>query len=64
MHTARLRRSSARRYPPGPRTETRDGDRGLLTWALSGRAAAEQRMAELEARLAYLESLTVTDELT
>jgi diguanylate cyclase (GGDEF)-like protein len=27
-------------------------------------AAAEQRVAELEARLAYVESLTVTDELT
>jgi diguanylate cyclase (GGDEF)-like protein len=36
----------------------------LLTWALSNMAAAEQRVAELEARLAYLESLTVTDELT
>ena len=47
---------------PGPGTEARDGDRGLLTWALSGKAAAEQRVAE--ARLAYLESLTVTDELT
>lgn len=47
-----------------PGTEAPDGDQGLLTWALSGKAAAEQRVAELEARLAYLESLTVTDELT
>ncbi|HKX07722.1 MAG TPA: GGDEF domain-containing protein [Stellaceae bacterium] len=50
--------------PANPGTEAPDGDQGLLTWALSGKAAAEQRVAELEARLAYLESLTVTDELT
>jgi diguanylate cyclase (GGDEF)-like protein len=41
-----------------------DGSPLLLSWALTGLAAAERRVAELEARLAYLEGLTVTDELT
>src|SRR5579864_936382 len=41
-----------------------DGHEAVLTWALNSMAAAEQRVAELEARLAYVESLTVTDELT
>ena len=41
-----------------------DGHQLLLAWALTSMAAAEQRVAELEARLAYLEGLTVTDELT
>jgi len=41
-----------------------DGQQVLLTWALTSMAAATQRVAELEARLAYVESLTVTDELT
>ena len=41
-----------------------DGQQLLLTWALTSMAAATQRVAELEARLAYVESLTVTDELT
>jgi diguanylate cyclase (GGDEF)-like protein len=36
----------------------------LIEWALAVTAAADQRVAELEFRLAYLESLTVTDELT
>jgi len=36
----------------------------LLAWALATVAAAEQRVADLEGRLAYLESLSVTDELT
>ena len=36
----------------------------LRAWALSVAAAADQRVAELEARLAYLEDLAVTDELT
>jgi diguanylate cyclase (GGDEF)-like protein len=36
----------------------------LLDWALAAAAAAEQRIADLEERLAYLESLSVTDELT
>ena len=48
---------------PGPEAPD-GGGQGLLNWALAGKAAAEQRVAELEARLAYLESLTVTDELT
>ena len=50
--------------PPTAGAAAPDGHQVLLTWALSGMAAAEQRVAELEARLAYLESLTVTDELT
>jgi diguanylate cyclase (GGDEF)-like protein len=36
----------------------------LLDWALATAAAAEQRIADLEERLAYLEALSVTDELT
>jgi|SRR5579864_1334375 len=42
-----------------------NGDReALLTWALDRLAVADQRMADLKERLAYLESLSVTDELT
>ena len=41
-----------------------EGHQALLSWALSSMAAAERRVAELEARLAYVEGLTVTDELT
>src|SRR5215472_10663228 len=37
---------------------------GMLEWALAAAAAAEERIADLEERLAYLESLSVTDELT
>jgi diguanylate cyclase (GGDEF)-like protein len=37
---------------------------GLLAWALATAAAAEQRVVDLEERLAYLESLSVTDELS
>jgi len=41
------------------------GDReALLAWALDQLAAAEQRTADLTERLAYLEGLSVTDELT
>jgi len=36
----------------------------LRDWALSVAAAAERRVAELEARIAFLEDLAVTDELT
>lgn len=35
-----------------------------MAWALATAAAAEQRIADLEERLAYLESLSVTDELS
>jgi len=56
MRRPRSHRSGA---PAAP-----DGHHLLLTWALTGMAAAEQRVAELEARLAYVEGLTVTDELT
>ena len=41
------------------------GDRdALLSWALDRLAAADQRVADLNERLAHLESLSVTDELT
>jgi len=41
------------------------GDRdALLSWALDRLAAADRRVADLNERLAYLESLSVTDELT
>jgi diguanylate cyclase (GGDEF)-like protein len=46
-------------YPPAP-----DDQPAMLDWALAAAAAAEQRIADLEERLAYLESLSVTDELT
>jgi diguanylate cyclase (GGDEF)-like protein len=36
----------------------------LLSWALDRLAAADQQVADLNERLAYLESLSVTDELT
>jgi len=49
---------------PGAVMPPPDGHEALLTWALNSMAAAEQRVVELEARLAYVESLTVTDELT
>lgn len=53
------------RPPIAPGTLTQpDGHQVLLTWALTSMAAAEQRVAELEERLAYVEGLTVTDELT
>jgi diguanylate cyclase (GGDEF)-like protein len=36
----------------------------VQAWALAVAAAADRRVAELETRLAYLEGLAVTDELT
>ena len=45
--------------PPGAEDQP-----ALLDWALAAAAAAEQRIADLEERLAYLEGLSVTDELT
>jgi diguanylate cyclase (GGDEF)-like protein len=45
--------------PPAPEDQP-----ALLDWALAAAAAAEQRIADLEERLAYLEGLSVTDELT
>jgi diguanylate cyclase (GGDEF)-like protein len=36
----------------------------LKAWAISVAAAADRRVAELEARLAYLQDLAVTDDLT
>ena len=41
-----------------------DDQSALLAWALATAAAAQQRIADLEARLASLESLSMTDELT
>ncbi len=48
---------------PLPRPAAEDQP-ALLDWALAAAAAAEQRIADLEERLAYLESVSVTDELT
>jgi diguanylate cyclase (GGDEF)-like protein len=43
----------------------READRqGVLDWALATVAEAEERMAALQARIDYLEGLSVTDELT
>lgn len=39
-------------------------DPALLDWAHAVAAAADRRLAELEARIAYLESQVATDELT
>jgi diguanylate cyclase (GGDEF)-like protein len=61
MPTLMKRRVKAPRPAAAPRP---DGQQLLLTWALTSMAAAEQRVADLQARLAYLEGLTVTDELT
>ncbi|HYC14504.1 MAG TPA: GGDEF domain-containing protein [Stellaceae bacterium] len=55
------RRSKHAAVIAGPQPQ---GDRTLLTWAFNCLAAAEQRVADLQTRLAYLEGLTVTDELT
>jgi diguanylate cyclase (GGDEF)-like protein len=42
-----------------------EGDRQrLVDWALATVAAAEERLAALQARVTYLESLSITDELT
>ena len=56
------RRTKAHR--PAAALPAPDGNQLLLAWALTSMAAAEQRVAALQARLAHLESLTVTDELT
>jgi diguanylate cyclase (GGDEF)-like protein len=43
----------------------REGDgQGVVDWALATVAEAEQRVAMLQARVEYLEGLSVTDELT
>jgi diguanylate cyclase (GGDEF)-like protein len=41
-----------------------DDQPALRAWALSVAAAADRRVAELEARLAYVQDLAITDELT
>ena len=55
-------RGIARLNPAGQ--PAADDQPAMLDWALAAAAAAEQRIADLEERLAYLESLSVTDELT
>ena len=60
-------RGVARLLPPNsPAAElpAAEDQSGMLEWALAAAAAAEERIADLEARLAHLESLSVTDELT
>jgi len=44
-----------------PRTANRQR---LLDWALAAVAEAEERVAQLQARVTYLEGISVTDELT
>ncbi len=56
-------RRSARLIQLVPPAATAD-EGEVLRWALSVTEAANRRVAQLEARLAYLESLTTTDELT
>ncbi len=50
--------------PPAAEPPAPDDQGAMLDWALAAAAAAEQRIADLEERLAHLESLSVTDELT
>ncbi|HZS82063.1 MAG TPA: GGDEF domain-containing protein [Stellaceae bacterium] len=48
-----------------PLTLPREADRqGVVDWALAAVAEAEQRLAALQARVDYLEGISVTDELT
>jgi diguanylate cyclase (GGDEF)-like protein len=58
-HTDERGVARLRRAQPAASDQT-----ALLDWALAAAAAAEQRILDLEGRLAYLESLSVTDELT
>ena len=54
-----------RRHNIVPITLPREGDRQeVVAWAIATVGEAEQRMAGLMARIEYLESLSVTDELT
>lgn len=50
--------------PPAAEPPAPEDQAAMLDWALAAAAAAEQRIADLEERLAHLESLSVTDELT
>jgi diguanylate cyclase (GGDEF)-like protein len=67
-----LRPRSAPRYSVEPRPDNivtlkvpRGADRQVvLDWAMSTVAEAEQRLVALQARIEYLEGLSVTDELT
>lgn len=56
----RRRKLLARLVPPPPTA----GQPALLNWARGVAAAADQRVAELETRLAYLEGQVVTDEVS
>jgi diguanylate cyclase (GGDEF)-like protein len=60
-HAAAPSLSRLRRRSSIPAT---GGEPSLLQWALTVTAAAERRVAELEARLAYFEGLSTSDELT
>ena len=57
-------RGVARLLPPAsPAAEppAAEDQAAMLDWALAAAAAAEQRIADLEERLAHLESLSVTE---
>lgn len=58
--TPRRKRRLARLMPP----PVAAGQPALLDWALAVAEAANQRVAELETRLAYLEGQVVTDEVS
>jgi len=58
--TPRRKRRAVRLVPP----PVAAGQPALLDWALAVAAAADQRVAELETRLAYLEGQVVTDEVS
>jgi diguanylate cyclase (GGDEF)-like protein len=57
--TRRRKARLTRSIPDSPTAQP-----ALLDWAQGVAAAAERRVAELEARIAYLESQVTTDELT
>jgi len=57
--TRRRKARLTRSIPAVPEAQT-----ALLAWARGVAAAAERRVTELEARIAYLESQVTTDELT
>jgi diguanylate cyclase (GGDEF)-like protein len=67
-HSGKGRRAGERRGDnviPMPLPLPAEADRQhLVDWALATVAAAEQRLAALQERVNYLESLSVTDELT
>jgi diguanylate cyclase (GGDEF)-like protein len=56
-------RGQGRAFPAATAAVTEEQP-AMLEWALAAAAAAEARIADLEQRLAFLEGLLVTDELT